>query len=123
MFRHFQPALAAREATAYVDVMSMISRKAKTLSEMRKLMVELEDKVRICRVLCGIEVEKHTLRSVLVGMLDPETRRQTVNGQDMASSYETLKDAVLRHINHNDNGNAMHSGAFQGLRRRRTRLE
>ena len=29
--------------------------------------------------LCGIEAEKHTLRSVLVGMLDPETRRHTVS--------------------------------------------
>jgi hypothetical protein len=114
LFRHFQPALAAREATAYADVMSMISRKAKTLSEMRKLMVELEDKVRKCRELCGIEVEKHTLRSVLVGMLDPETRRHTVSEQGMDSSYEALKDAVLRHINHNDNGHAMDIGAFHG---------
>lgn len=114
LFRHFQPTLAAREATAYADVMGMISRKAKTLSEMRKLMVELEDKVRTCRELCGIEVEKHTLRSVLVGMLDPETRRHTVSEQGMDSSYEALKDAVLRHINHNDNGNAMDIGAFHG---------
>ena len=114
LFRHFQPTLAAREATAYADVMGMISRKAKTLGEMRKLMVELEDKVRTCRELCGIEVEKHTLRSVLVGMLDPETRRHTVSEQGMDSSYEALKDAVLRHINHNDNGTAMDIGAFHG---------
>ena len=59
LFRLFQPALAAREAAAYADVMSMISKKAKSLGEMRKLMVELEDKVRICRELCGIEVETH----------------------------------------------------------------
>ena len=77
LFRHFQPALAAREAVAYADVMGMISKKAKTLGEMRKFMVELEDKVRICRELCGIEVEKHTLRSVLVGMLHPLTRQHT----------------------------------------------
>ena len=44
LFRHFQPALAAREAAAYADVMSMISKRAKSLSEMRKFMVELEDK-------------------------------------------------------------------------------
>ena len=113
LFRHFQPALAAREATAYADVMGMISKRAKTLSEMRKLMVELEDKVRICRELCGLEVEKHTLRSVLVGMLDPETRRHTVSEQGMDSSYEVLKDAVLRHINHNDNSTAMDIGALQ----------
>ena len=112
LFRHFQPALAAREAAAYAEVMSMISKKAKTLGEMRKLMVELEDKVRVCRELCGIEVEKHTLRSVLVGMLDPETRRHTVSEQGMDSSYESLKDAVLRHINHNDNGSAMEIGAL-----------
>merc|ERR1712155_503445 len=94
--------------------MGMISRKAKTLGEMRKLLVELEDKVRTCRELCGIEVEKHTLRSVLMGMLDPETRRHTVSEQGMDSTYEALKDAVLRHVNHNDRGEAMDIGAVQG---------
>ena len=47
-------------------------------------------------------------------MLDPETRRHTVNEQGMDSSYAALKDAVLRHVNHNDRGDAMDIGAVQG---------
>ena len=86
------------------------------MSDTRKYLVELEDKVRSCRELCGIDVEGHTLRSVLIGMLDPETRRHTVAEQGMDSTYQALKEAVLRYINHNEGGNgrAMDIGAVQG---------
>ena len=99
LFSHYQPELAAREGQALSNVLLMQTKRAKNQSELRGLIVELEGKVRICKDLCGVEVEDNTLRSVLVGMLDPETRRHTSRYQGMDTTFDTLKIEVLKFIN------------------------
>ena len=99
LFAHYQPELAAREGQALSNVLSMQTKRAKNQTELRGYIVELEGKVRICKDLCGLDVEDNTLRSVLVGMLDPETRRHTTRYQGMDASFNTLKIEVLKFIN------------------------
>ena len=99
LFAHYQPELAAREGQALSNVLLMQTKRAKNQAELRGLIVELEGKVRICRELCGLDIEDNTMRSVLVGMLDPETRRHTTKYQGMDTTFETLKVEVLKFIN------------------------
>ena len=99
LFSHYQPELAAREGQALSNVLLMQTKRAKHQTELRGYIVELEGKVRSCKDLCGVDVEDNTLRSVLVGMLDPETRRHTTRYQGMDTSFNTLKTEVLKFIN------------------------
>ena len=99
LFAHCQPELAAREGQALSNVLLMQTKRAKSLAELRGLIVELEGRVRICKDLCGLDIEDNSLHSMLVGMLDSETRRHTTRYQGMDTSFETLKVEVLKFIN------------------------
>ena len=99
LFAHYQPELAAREGQALSNVLMMQTRRAKNQAELRGLVVELEGKVRVCKDLCGIDVEENILRSVLAGMLDAETRLHTTRYHGMDTPYETLRIEVLKFIN------------------------
>ena len=101
LFAHFQPEIAAREARAFADVLAMHSKRAKNPAELRGLIVDLEVRLRICRELCPRAPDPDMMRSVLIGMLDPDTRRHTVKHQSMAATYAELKTEVLQFINAN----------------------
>ena len=99
LFAHYQPELAAREAHTFNSVLGMMNKKAKNKTEVRGMIVELEGKVRICKEMCGIEVDNNTLRGVLAAMLDPETRIHTSKYLGMDVSFDTLKTEVLKFVN------------------------
>ena len=118
LFAHYQPELAAREGQALSNVLLMQTKRANNQAELRGLIVELEGKVRTCKDLCGLEIEDNTLRSVLVGMLDSETRRHTTRYQGMDTSFQTLRVEVQKFINVNsidqDAMNIGHVGEARG---------
>ena len=96
-----------------MEVLNMQTKKAKSQKELRGHIIELENRVRASRELCGVEVEDHTLRSVLISMLDPETKRHTTEHQGMSSTFDQLRAAVLRFVNMNGGSeDAMDIGHF-----------
>ena len=102
LLRHHEPVLAVREATAHREVMEMMINNGKESRRDQGLIVELENRVRRYREFSGQEIENDTLRSILTAMLDPECKMMTVPEQGMSVPYETLKEAVLKHIHHNE---------------------
>ena len=98
LFAHYQPELAAREAHAFNSVLGMMNKKAKNKAEVRRLIVELEGKVRICKEMCGIEIDSNTLRGVLAALIDPKTRIHASKYLGMDVPFKTFKTEVLKFL-------------------------
>ena len=76
-----------------VAIINVGTQKCKTPAETRSKITEVDRMANLVAEVTGEAVGDAHWKSVLVGMLDPETRRHTVSEQGMDSSYEALKDA------------------------------
>ena len=82
LHQQYEPGSAMREAVARSQFTGMVNKRAKTPKETRTLMVELEEKAKRMEEITGEPIEEGHYKSVVTGMIDMETLRQTVEHQE-----------------------------------------
>ena len=97
--------------------MEMNKRPAKNPAETRKLITELEQRAKYVEDLDDTPLDTRHKKSVLVAILDPETKKHTVNWHGSGTSYMELRNEAMRFVNAVGGvpaGDPMQIGAFAG---------
>ena len=99
--QHCEPNLVVREAQAMSMYTSMVNRKAKTAAETKVLLTELEGTGRKMAEITGSKIEDKHAISVIMGILDHETLKHTMQSQAAmkSKSSEELKRKALEFVN------------------------
>ena len=111
--------IAAKQAKAMADVTSMVTQPARTPTETRSKITELDRRVRIAEEATGQTLDNLFSKSVLAGFMDPTTRAHTSQFQGAASTYQQLRAAVMEFVGINSSAakqesNAMDIGRLSG---------
>ena len=70
---------------------AMCKTQAKDVTELRTLLLELDEKKKAFEEIVGSPPQDLHAKSVLAGMLDAETRRHTINDQGAGVTFEELR--------------------------------
>ena len=97
--QQFEPGTVTREAQVLAKYTNMVNRKAKTPKETKALMIELNERAKRVEEVTGRSVEDRHAMSVIAGILDPGTSKDTVQYQGLKSNVETLKRTVMDFTN------------------------
>ena len=73
---HFEPGIAVREGQVVAEFSSLIMKPAKSVQETKNLILEMEERRRRVERVTGKAPDEMHAKSVLAGILDPETRKQ-----------------------------------------------
>ena len=92
----FEPKLVIRQGQVLADFSDMVSGPAKCIAETRDILTELEPRTGVVRDLTEQDVSDMHARSVLTGILDPQTRQHTAYRQ--ADPFEH-KNSVFEFVN------------------------
>ena len=85
------------EAVARSQFTGMVNKRVKTPEETRALMVELEDKAKKMEEITGETIEEGHYKSVIAGMIDLETLKQTAEYQE--GGLDKFKRQVMEFVN------------------------
>ena len=96
LLHQFEPKLAIKQGQILAELGAMVMHPAKSITETRNLVTELEMKMKFIRELTHEAVSAVNACSLLIGILDPVTR-QTAYRQ--AEKFETFKNSVLKLAN------------------------
>ena len=113
MHHRFEQGLAAKQGAVLAEFTGMISKPGKNPSETKRLITDIEQKMKNVEDTTGKEIDQNHAKSILIGILDPITRQHTAmkHGQDV--SFEELKRLVLEFTNNaTDNLEKMQLGSF-----------
>ena len=111
--QQFEPGVAAARHGAFHRVTAMGEKPAKTTTETRRLLVELDNRLRVAREVQGREVADDLSNAVLEKMLDPTTRAFT--GSHFGKPYTAYRREVMRFLNENmSTDTRMQIGAVTG---------
>ena len=99
LHQRFGPSVAARQGKVMCDLSQMVTKPAKSPSETRTLVTELERRIRVAEDITGDTVGDSHLKSILASILDPTTRAHTSAYQGVSTGYQELKRAVLEFAN------------------------
>lgn len=97
--QQFEPGVAAARHGAFHRVTAMGEKPAKNTMETRRLLVELDNRLRVAREVQGREVADDLSNAVLEKMLDPTTRAFT--GSHFGKPYAAYRREVMRFLNEN----------------------
>ena len=78
LVQRFSQSVAAKQGIAMHEFSNMVSKPAKSPSETRMLVTELDRRAKILQDITGEKVSDSHFKSILVGILDPTTRQHTV---------------------------------------------
>ena len=92
-----EPKLVIRQGQVLADFAAKVSRPAKSIAETRELLTELERRMKMVRDMTEQGISDMHERSVLIGILDPQTRQHTAYRQ--ADPFEQFKNSVLEFVN------------------------
>ena len=101
LHQRFGPSVAAKQGRVMCDLSAMVAKPAKTTSETRALVVELERRIRLAEDVTGDVLGDGHVKSILAAVLDPVTRAHTSAYQGVGTSYQELKRVVLEFANNN----------------------
>ena len=96
---HFEPGIAVREGQVVAEFSSLIMKPAKSVQETKNLILEMEERRRRVERVTGKAPDEMHAKSVLAGILDPETRKQVALLQGAKHTYEEMKTKVLEFTN------------------------
>ena len=97
--QQFEPGVAAARHGAFHRVTEMGEKPAKTTSDTRRLLVELDNRLRIAREVQGRDVADDLSNAVLEKMIDPTTRAFT--SSHFGKPYVAYRREVMRFLNEN----------------------
>ena len=97
----FGLAVAAKQGQAMSALSTMAAKPAKQPAETRKLLVELEQRVRYAEDITGRVMDDQHIKSILAAFLDPLTRSHTSSFMGTDTSFQQLKRAVLEFVGNN----------------------
>ena len=84
---------------------SMVAKPGKTPEETRRLVTELEQRMKAVEELTGKEVDEDVhAKSILIGILDPVTRQHTA--MNHGKNFKDLKRHILEFINNVSGGSS-----------------
>ena len=95
--QRFEPGLQAKRGIILLELNGMVTRPAKTPSELVGLITEMEQKIKTIEDITGEIVGEMHAHSVLIGLLDPMTRSHTAMNHGL--KYEALKKIILEFAN------------------------
>ncbi|MDA8582756.1 hypothetical protein N9L68_00955 [bacterium] len=95
----FELTLAVRESEVSADFSLMCRKPAKDTNELRKMMIEMQDKIRKFKEVVGKPPDEMHEKSILTAILDPETRKHTVSQQNMSVPLIDLKQKIEEFVN------------------------
>ena len=88
-----------REAQAMSQFTGMVNRRAKNPMETRTLMLELEERARKVEELTGNPPDERHTMSVIMGILDSDTLKHTIQFQGVKKNVDELKRKVMEFVN------------------------
>ena len=97
LHQQYEQGSAMKEAVARSQFTGMVNKRAKTLKETRAWMVELEDKANKIEEFIEETIEEGHYKSVIAGMIDLETLKQTAEYQE--GGLAKFKRKVMEFVN------------------------
>ena len=94
--KHFQASLDSMQGSALIEFASM-AQPATSTADTKRQLTEYQSKIKFCEEITGKEIDPVHKKSVLLSMLDPETRRAVVQFQ--GKDEKELMKQVLLYIN------------------------
>jgi hypothetical protein len=101
LHQQYEPSLVMREAQAMAQFTSMVNRRAKGPAETRTLMLELEERAKRVEELTGETVDDRHMMSVIMGILDQDTLKHTVQYQGTKADRNLgmFKQKIMEFVN------------------------
>ena len=98
LHQRYEPGLATCEGIVLAEFSAMVAKPARSPQETKMLITEMDRKMKAVDEV-GVEVSESHAKSVLIGLLDPETCKHTAMSHGKKTSYEGLKKVVLEFAN------------------------
>ena len=113
LHQRYEQCLAAGQGAVLAEFTGMITKPSKTPAETRKIVTEIEQKMKRVEDATGTEVDQNHAKSILIGVLDPITKQHTAMKHGQETSFEELKKLVLEFAgNVADSQESMQLGSF-----------
>ena len=94
---HYTPGLAINKGQAAVEFSELCRKPAKDVNDLRKKLLDFDEKVKAFKKVCGDEPEEWHAKSILAAILDPVTRQHTVTYQ--VEDYKDFRMRVNEFVN------------------------
>ena len=114
LHQRFEPGLAIQQGMVLADFSGMVAKPAKTPSDTRDLMTEIQRKIKNIEDITGEVISDSHAKSVMVGVLDPMTRQHTALYQGAATTPQNFMKKVMEFVNNiaGASGDAMQIGSI-----------
>ena len=114
LHQRFEPGLAIQQGMVLADFSGMVAKPAKTPSDTRDLMTEIQRKIKNIEDITGEVISESHAKSVMVGVLDPITRQHTALYQGAATKPDSFMKKVMEFVNNiaGANADAMQIGSI-----------
>ena len=99
LHQRFGPSLSSKQGLVLMEFSGMVAKPAKTPTETRTLVTEMEQRIKLVEDITGTEVSENHVKSVLVGILDPTTRQHTAMYHGNKYTCDELKRVILEFVN------------------------
>ncbi|MDA8584224.1 hypothetical protein N9L68_08305, partial [bacterium] len=85
--------------TVSADLSIMCNKPANDVRELKKLLIDLDERRKRVREVVGRDPDDLHLKSILAGILDAETRKHTAKFQGSGVSFEKFRHEVQSFVN------------------------
>ena len=99
LHNHYEPSLAVREGQVLAEMTNMVKHVARNPAKTKRMVLELEDKIRKVTEVTGDRPSDQHTRSFLAGFIDKETSMHCGVQLSSSVSDEDLKIRVLQFVN------------------------
>ena len=114
LHQRFEPGLAIQQGMVLADFSGMVAKPAKTPSETRDLMTEIQRKMKNIEDVTGEKISDSHAKSVMIGVLDPISRQHTAMYQGATTGPLSFMRKVMEFVNNitGTNPDAMQIGSL-----------
>ncbi len=97
--QHYEPGLASQQGAALNELTKMSNTTAKNEAETRKMLIEYTTKIAFVEEISGKLLDETHKKAVLLGFMDDETRKHTVNFHGADKTDKELCNEMLKFVN------------------------
>ena len=118
LHRNFGPSIDATQGRVLAELGSMAGKPAKTPSETRTLLLDMEKSVKLVQDVTGSGIDTLHKKSIVLGILDPTTRQHTTQYHGSSTPYAEFVTKIREFVNSvagSSGKDAMHIEAFQDM--------